>query len=146
MRESGILLSTRIKEHKSALLNNKKKSTLVEHVPLLKKTGHKLDFYNVTIIHGENNEKMTVVEAIHIMTHRPSLNRQVDMTTASLHADALMGGAATMQRLANPHDTVGCHSPSWAVTSSTSNMAASQNKLGGGVNVGSMYQINWLCI
>ena len=55
--ETGRLLSTRMKEHKSSVLNKNMKSAMEEHV--LKKPGYKFFYFNsVKIIDSGNNEKM----------------------------------------------------------------------------------------
>ena len=75
MGETGRLLSTRLKVHKSSVLNKNMKSALWEPVP--KRIGHKFDSDNVNIIDSENNEKMRkIVEVIHIRMVQPGLNRQ----------------------------------------------------------------------
>ena len=73
--ETERTLNTRMKEHKSSVLNKNMKSALGEHE--LKKIGYKFDFDIVKIIDSKNNVKMRkVVEAIHIWMCKPGLNRK----------------------------------------------------------------------
>ena len=94
--ESGRKLEKRLTEHKSKAASSK--SAIKEHIDRSK--GHQIDWENVKVLERESKDfPRRVLEAIHIRTKRPRLNRDkgldIDPVWDNLLTPRNQGGGTT---------------------------------------------------
>ena len=92
--ESGRKLEKRLSEHKSTA--GRSKSAIREHV--IRSKGHQIDWENVKVLEREPKEfSRRILEAIHIRTLKPKLNRDKGLDLDPIWDNLLMpkGGGAT---------------------------------------------------